>query len=392
MTTIGSAFPSVLRRSGPLAVLLVLCTVALALSFTNFNAPGAGTAAGEGTEAIGINGAEIIGTYIDSKTALHGFLLSTSGSFTAINPPGAGTAAGLGTVAEGINNAGTIAGYYTDKSMVFHGFVLSTNGVYTILNASGAGTKAGDGTLAANINTSGEVAGFYAESTGASKGFVWTSKSGFTTFEALGSGTGSGQGTFTAGFDGLNDSGEVAGDYIDSKGVAHGYLRSSGGVFTDINASGAGTSSGQGTFASGVNDDGTFVGLYIDSNNANHGLVRSSSGTITEFNVLGAGTSDTGCPKNSSGALTACQGTFPQNINSWGMIVGYYVDSKIVAHGFARSVSGGIRIFNDPDAGTAAGQGTFGISNSTLAHPLFEEITGYYVDSKNVLHGFEYYQ
>jgi len=71
------------------------------------------------------------------------------------------------------------------------------------------------------------------------------------------------------------------------------------------------------------------------------------------------------------------------------MIVGYYVDSKIVAHGFARSVNGTIITFNDPGAGTAAGQGTFGISNSTLAHPLFEEITGYYVDSRNVLHGFE---
>ena len=211
------------------------------------------------------------------------------------------------------------------------------------------------------------------------------------TFDAPGSGTGAGEGTVTAFFDGLNDSEDLAGNYADSKLVNHGYIRKSGGAFSTFSAPKAGTDhtgcptdvACKGTFASGINGAGTFVGLYVDKGLVNHGLVRSSSGTITAFDVKGAGTDNKGC----AAAAPACKGTFPQNINSSGVIAGYYVDANIVAHGFERSSSGTITTFDEPKAcksGTACrGAGTFAFSNNAA-----NAITGYYIDSKLVLHGY----
>jgi hypothetical protein len=385
------------RYAGPLAALLVLCTVALALTFTSFNAPGAGTGAGQGTLAVGINSASsasVVGAYIDSKGAYHGFVRSGSGTITDFNAPGAGTGAGQGTNLaglSGINTAGTITGPYVDSKGLFHGYIRSTTGKFTILNAPGAGGSKGQGTLAGNINKSGEIAGFYVDAADADHGFLWTSKTGFTTFDAPGSGTGAGEGSVTAFFDGLNDNGELAGNYADSKLVNHAYVRSSDGVFSTFSAPKAGTDNKgcptgvacKGTLASGIDLAGTFVGLYVDERLVNHGLVRSSSGTITTFDVTGAGTDNKGC----AAAAPACKGTFPQNINSSGVVVGYYVDENIVAHGFERSASGVITTFDEPGAcksGTAcAGDGTFAFSNNAA-----NAITGYYIDSKSVFHGF----
>jgi hypothetical protein len=388
------AFRAAVRRGGPLAALIVLCTVALALTFTNFNAPGAGTAAGQGTLAIGINSASspsIVGAYVDSKGAYHGFVRAGSGTITDFNAPGAGTGGGQGTNfagLSGINTAGMITGPYVDSKGVFHGYIRSTAGKFTILNVASAGTGAGQGTLPGNINTSGEIAGFYTDKAGVNHGFLWTSTAGFITFGAPGAGTGAGEGTVTAFFDGLNDSGSVTGNYADTKLVNHAYIRASGGAFKTFSAAKAGTdhtgcptgAACKGTFASGINKTGTWVGVYVDEGLVNHGVVRSSGGTLTPFDVPGAGTNNTGC----AATAPACKGTLPQNINSSGIVVGYYVDSAIVAHGFERSASGVISKFDHPLAGKSAGQGTFAFSNNSS-----NAITGYYVDSKGVAHGFE---
>lgn len=390
-------FAAVRRPGGVLAVCLALCSLALALTYISFDAPGAGTGAGQGTLAVGINSASsasIAGAYLDSKGAYHGFVRSGSGIITDFNAPGAGTGAGQGTNfagLSGINTAGTITGPYVDSKGVFHGYIRSTAGKYTILNVASAGKGAGQGTLAGNINTSGEIAGFYTDGAGVNHGFLWTSKGGFITFDAPGAGTGSGEGTVTAFFDGLNDSEDLAGNYADSKLVNHGYVRSSGGAFKTFSAAKAGKDNTgcptgvacKGTFASGINSSGTFVGLYVDEGLVNHGLVRSSSGALTAFDVPGAGKDNKGCATTAP----ACKGTFPQNINGSGIVVGYYVDANIVAHGFERSSSGVITTFDEPKAcksGTAcAGAGTFAFSNNTA-----NAITGYYIDSKLVLHGF----
>ena len=58
-----------------------------------------------------------------------------------INPPGAGTSAGQGTEAIGINTAGEITGFYFDSNSVAHGFVRSPDGRFTSFEAPGAGDK-----------------------------------------------------------------------------------------------------------------------------------------------------------------------------------------------------------------------------------------------------------
>lgn len=52
-------------------------------------------------------------------------------------------------------------------------------------------------------------------------GFVRAPHGKITTYDVPGAGTGSGQGTQTSG---INNPGAITGDYIDAKGVFHGYL------------------------------------------------------------------------------------------------------------------------------------------------------------------------
>src|SRR5262249_14684336 len=53
------------------------------------------------------NSGDIVGLYTDVNSVFHGYLLS-GGQYTTIDDPNAGTAAGQGTVALGINASGSI--------------------------------------------------------------------------------------------------------------------------------------------------------------------------------------------------------------------------------------------------------------------------------------------
>jgi hypothetical protein len=82
----------------------------------------------------------------------------------------------------------------------------------------------------------------------------------------------------------------------------------------------------------------------------------------------------------------AGQGTFSESINRAGAITGHYIDSNNVSHGFLRSPAGDQLItFDASGAGktAGAGQGTFPDSISDAG-----AITGHYTDSRNVNHGF----
>jgi probable HAF family extracellular repeat protein len=65
---------------------------------------------GQGTRAQGINDqGQIVGFYVDSSGATHGFLYS-GGAYTTLDDP-LGTG---GTFAQGINDQGQIVGSYID--------------------------------------------------------------------------------------------------------------------------------------------------------------------------------------------------------------------------------------------------------------------------------------
>ena len=72
----------------------------------------------------------------------------------------------------------------------------------------------------------------------------------------------------------INLEGEIAGDYSDENGAYHGFLRARDGTITTFNVTGAGTSSGQGTYPGTNNDLGEIDGSYFDAKGLLHGFLR----------------------------------------------------------------------------------------------------------------------
>jgi hypothetical protein len=272
-------------------VALLLCGLTQAGTLTTFDAPGAGTGSGQGTFANDINPAgAITGYYLDGNGAYHGFLRAPDGAITTFDAPGAGASQYQGTLAISLDPAGAVAGYYYDDNTVAHGFVRATDGSFIRFDVSAAGTGYGQGTEAANINPAGAIAGVYLDANDVFHGFLRAPDGAITTFDVPGAGTGRYQGTITGFASCLSPAGAIAGYYIDANGAGHGYERAPDGAITRYNASGAGTASGQGTFAFTINPAGTSAGQYIDANGAIHGFLREPNGAITAFDVSGAGT------------------------------------------------------------------------------------------------------
>ncbi len=71
---------------------------------------------------------------------------------------------------------------------------------------------------------------------------------------------------------GINGARQIVGDFHDADGKLHGYLRSSEGAFTTIDAPGA-----TGTDAIGINGAGQIVGDFQDAGGKGHGYVATAS-------------------------------------------------------------------------------------------------------------------
>ena len=182
------------------------------------------------------------------------FRLWSASTFTRFNAPGAGTSANQGTITFSINVFGVVTGYFIDANNVSHGFVTSAPFKhFIILNEPNAGQGAGQGTFAGNIKPEGgEIAGSYVDSSGISHGFVTAPPyHSFTSFDPKGS-----VNTLMPVVSALNQEGEITGLYLDANGAFHGFVRAANGNITEYNVSGAGTGSGQGTEASSINDLG----------------------------------------------------------------------------------------------------------------------------------------
>jgi hypothetical protein len=121
-----------------------------------------------------------------------------------------------------------------------------------------------------------------------------------------------------------------------------------------------------------INVAGEVTGTYYDADGVEHGFVRAPDGSITEFDVPDAGTS-------------AGQGTWGTSINVGGAVTGGYVTGDNVTHGLVRAPDGRITTFDVPFAGTngSQGQGTFAEAINDAGY-----VTGQYYDSNDVSHGF----
>ena len=130
---------------------------------------------------------------------------------------------------------------------------------------------------------------------------------------------------------GILETGEVIGNWIDSQSKWHGFIRGDIGAFTAIDVPGASH-----TIVSSFNPHGTISGRFVDAKGVSHGFLRSPGGAFTTFDLPGAG------PNGG-------QGTFTQNVNESGTVGGYYMDKDGVAHGFI-GTPGNFTTFDAPGA------------------------------------------
>jgi hypothetical protein len=308
---------------------LAMTVQASAQKIITINAPGAGWAAGQGTQANGVNGEGVVtGWYLDANNTWYGFLRTPYGEISTFGAPGAGTGTYEGSGGWGIAPTGEITGDYVDVNCLEHGFIREPDGKFIEFEAPGAGRTPSpcvngfwgglQGTTPTNINQMGEITGIVLDAKNVWHGFVRTPHGEFTTFEAPGAGTGAFQGTWVPYATGLAANGTAAGWYIDGRNTYHGYVRTPDGRITTFDGPGEGV---QATFATSCNSLGATVGYYLDANNLWHGFLRTKEGKITTVDVPFA-------------AKGAYEGTQIDAMNDEGIIAGNYIDANDANHGF----------------------------------------------------------
>jgi hypothetical protein len=162
--------------------------------------------------------------------------------------------------------------------------------------------------------------------------------------------------------------------------------------FVSFDAPDAGTGPSQGTIPATINLKGQIAGVYIDSSNLQHGFIRQPNGQFAEFfppsitDVVVLGLNNSGqilgtatlpaspfdfypflrTPAGLYTAFAALElhpaSTIPTGINNSGHVSGYYQDGAQAFHGFLRDANGELTIIDDPDANISAGSGTYALA------------------------------
>ena len=107
-----------------------------------------------------------------------------------------------------------------DQNFAYHGFVRIPDGTLLTIDVPGSTfTNARD---VSHPFYGTEIVGYGLDSGNRYAGFLRLDKGRITTFEAPGAGNGTYQGTLAQA---VNSAGSIAGYYIDTNGVEHGFLR-----------------------------------------------------------------------------------------------------------------------------------------------------------------------
>jgi uncharacterized membrane protein len=226
----------------------------IGLTFTTIDAPGASSALASRIS----NSGEIVGRYsfappdASGKEAANAYTLA-NGAFSAFSYPGSYL-----TGASGVKNNGQIVGdcqyevYGTlgtcqDFYGVAQGWV-KTGGTFTNVGFPGAIPNATD---ALGINDSGQVVGQYELPSGALYGYLLSGGS-YSQINPFGSPGGTAYG--------INNSGQIVGFYCATASCQKNGFVLSGGVYTTLAAPGA-----YDTIALGINNAGDVVGSFDQS-------------------------------------------------------------------------------------------------------------------------------
>ena len=240
------------------------------------------------------NNRQIAGYWTDITGADRGYTWQ-NGTFTNFDNPNAGP---FGTGGSDVNDQGQVVGVYSDASGTQHGFLrtctnqaaVDCGATYTTIDVPGAKVTQsnfefgpGLGTASVGLNNSGTITGLYATgSSGAyySDGFQYANGV-FTSIDAPGAGHSDALGTK---FFSLSNNGVLAGDYetqTDSMSpqITHGFLYDHG-IYTPIFVPGS-DQGGFGTQVVGVNNSGEAVGVFSDSDGLFHGFVYNQGNYFT---------------------------------------------------------------------------------------------------------------
>jgi hypothetical protein len=168
----------------------------------------------------------------------------------------------------GINDHDVAVGFYTNGGGSNRGFTYDINSKkFSRVQVPGYPTgTAGPSVTAAAINDSGDIAGFYVDGAGTTDAFLAVHHGGFMTLKYPGA-------TATQAF-GVNRHDEVVGAYTDGSGgsaTMHGFVWTPSGGFVSVDdPNGAGT-----TTINGVNGSGDLVGFYVDGAGNTDGFLAS---------------------------------------------------------------------------------------------------------------------
>jgi uncharacterized membrane protein len=128
-------------------------------------------------------------------------------NYSFITVPGADGGAWVA----GINNRDQVSGYFADSSGYWHGFV-KDGPHFTTFDVSEA-----DYTFVTGINNDGVVTGAYAGADGVPHVYIWFSGQAVTVDVTIG-------GAIVTEWYGLNDHGDLAGEYFDTDFVNHAVI------------------------------------------------------------------------------------------------------------------------------------------------------------------------
>jgi hypothetical protein len=215
------------------------------------------------------------------------------------------------TEVEGLNDDNVQVGYYSTQNKITgtdNSFGWYFNGKFhEVVYPTGNNAKPTQDELN-GVNNHDVAVGSYLNGSGRYRSYTYNIKTGkFALVTKPGAPTG-GNAPNMAAF-GINDAGDVVGEYTTSGGPLAGFIKLAGGAFHTIAVPGAVE-----TVAIGVNDNDTVVGAYIDGSGSTmsiHGFIWRIGGSYTTM-----------VDDPDASAYTILSG-----INNEGDIVGYYLDS-----------------------------------------------------------------
>jgi probable HAF family extracellular repeat protein len=226
------------------------------------------------TIAFGINDSgATVGSYSCCDFGLHAFLYSGNTFLNVDYPSNPCGLSHCGSEARGINNSGVIVGDFTDGNGNTQGYTYA-NGTFNVFDFPGSTYMQPNA-----INNLGEIVGIYDDANLVQHGFIYNG--GFASVDCPNGGQ-----MF---LNGVNDAGDLVGYcFVPGQSDIGFHLTPSGQSIT-ISFPGA-----LSTRANGINNLGQVVGEYIDANARFHGFLFSGGkytnidvpGVLTEANVI----------------------------------------------------------------------------------------------------------